>query len=141
MRIKNAVPYHELHAINASQIKTKMHWFQEENEFRLDGKMYDIVQVETKGAETIYYCIDDVAEERLFANLDNLVKENLADEQSKHSKAAKNLHKSFSQIYIKSKNLTVPCISTEVQAAYSAYQKNALGYTPEKLTPPPQGIS
>lgn len=140
-RIKNSVPFHELHTINASRNAEKMHWHQEGKEFQLNGKMYDIVHVETQNGETIYHCVDDVDEARLFAHLDDLVNENMDHDQSTRGKTARNLLKHFSQVYI----VPVLNVSTQTtenyQITYTPYLKNALGYKPEKLTPPPQRFS
>lgn len=140
-RIKNSVPSHELHAINANQNEPEMHWHQEGKEFRLNGKMYDIVHVETKDGETIYHCVDDVDEARLFAHLDELVNENLDHDQSARGKTARQILKLFSQVYIPAEPLKQQEISVCEEIPYTPYLQNALGYLPEKLTPPPQRFS
>ncbi len=42
------------------------------NEFRLSGKMYDIVRTEVSGDTTILHCFNDTKEEQLFSNLDRI---------------------------------------------------------------------
>jgi hypothetical protein len=77
-RIKENVPAAELTVIRISDsdkaMQGRIHWI-EGKEFRLDGRMYDVVRSERRGDTTIYYCINDVQEETLFANLDKQVKE------------------------------------------------------------------
>jgi hypothetical protein len=48
--------------------------FLEENEFIYKGKRYDIVKQSTEGNNTIFYCINDTSEERLYAGLDDLIR-------------------------------------------------------------------
>lgn len=43
-------------------------WKEEGKEFSYNGSMYDIVRKETKGAKTIYYCINDCREKQLIDN-------------------------------------------------------------------------
>lgn len=41
--------------------------------------MYDVVQTRTSGDSTYFMCINDVSEERLFANLDRQVQREMSD--------------------------------------------------------------
>ncbi len=50
----------------------------EEHEFRYQGKMYDLVREASHGDTTWYHCISDAKETQLFANLEDLVKKELA---------------------------------------------------------------
>ncbi|MGZ5242830.1 MAG: hypothetical protein ACXWEY_09150 [Bacteroidia bacterium] len=140
-RIKNSVPSYELHAINATQNEAELHWHQEGKEFRLNGKMYDVVHVETKDGQTIYHCVDDVDEARLFAHLDDMVNENMDHDQSARGKTARNLLKHFSQVYITPQFIFPVQIIANYQVTYIPHFENALGHIPEKLTPPPQRFS
>ncbi len=54
-----------------------------EKEFRYKGEMYDIVKKENKTDTTYYYCIHDVKESKLFANLDTLIKNELNSPEKK----------------------------------------------------------
>jgi hypothetical protein len=48
----------------------------EGKEFMYKGKLYDIVKSSTDGKNTVFYCINDKNEERLFANLYEHIKQN-----------------------------------------------------------------
>ena len=50
--------------------------FVEENEFIYYDKLYDIVKKKTEGNNTIFYCINDIQEEKLFADLNEHIKRN-----------------------------------------------------------------
>ena len=80
-KIKNALPESELIVIrltaedmlNGKNAYKKI----DKNEFRLSGKLYDIVRRSTKGDTTLFYCINDKQEEQLFSNLDAHIKRHL----------------------------------------------------------------
>ncbi|MFA4851576.1 MAG: hypothetical protein WC599_03565 [Bacteroidales bacterium] len=50
--------------------------FVEENEFIYNDKLYDIVKKKTDGNNTIFYCINDKQEEKLFAGINEHIKRN-----------------------------------------------------------------
>jgi hypothetical protein len=140
-RIKNSVPKNALHAIKLSENEKNMHWYEAGEEFNLHGKMYDIVQTEIRNGETIYHCVDDTEEAKLFAQLDELVNQNLANDNSASGKTARNLLKHFSEVYIPALRFDLLIIPAEKQISYKPYLENALAYLPKKLTPPPQHFS
>lgn len=45
----------------------------DDNEFRYEGSMYDVVRIRTSGDSVYFLCVNDVEEERLFAGLDRHV--------------------------------------------------------------------
>lgn len=51
--------------------------FNDDNEFIYKGKFYDIVRQKSDGSNTIFYCVNDTNEEKLFAGLDEHVKQNM----------------------------------------------------------------
>lgn len=50
--------------------------YTDDNEFIYNGKLYDIVSTEKDGVNTIFYCLNDKKEERLFAGLNIHIKNN-----------------------------------------------------------------
>ena len=50
--------------------------FIEEDEFRYKGNLYDIVRKKTEGSNTVFYCINDKQEEKLFDGLNEHIKRN-----------------------------------------------------------------
>ena len=71
--IKNNIPENELTKIiipNSELTSSSSEFRQtEENEFVYQGKYYDIVNKKTDGNNTIFYCINDKNEEKLFEEL------------------------------------------------------------------------
>ncbi len=76
--LKKGVPESDLHVLSiplsvehsASSSFQRIH----DGEFRYKGRLYDIVRREMRGDTTVYYCINDTAEEQLFADLDEHVR-------------------------------------------------------------------
>ena len=74
----------ELCAIRVDEENDAEVWWLEEDEFFYRGAMYDVVKKRTLSEnETVYYCINDVLEKKLYDNLDGLV--------SKHPPGSKHL--------------------------------------------------
>ncbi len=44
-------------------------WTKKYKEFTLNGKMYDVVKIKTKGSKKYIYCINDIKEKQLIARL------------------------------------------------------------------------
>jgi hypothetical protein len=77
-QIKAGVPETELVLLKIFEAKPHLAFQRvEEHEFRYDGKMYDIVRQEAHGDTTWYYCLADEKETQLFANLDEVVKQDM----------------------------------------------------------------
>lgn len=139
-RIKESVPENELHAIDFSKHEKDIVWIQPDKEFRLHEKMYDIVRVENVDEKIIYYCVDDVDEARLFAHLDEMVKDYLDHDQSTRGKTAKKLLKSFSKVYLPTKNINLfPEIGVSVN--YCPFKQSYYSLLQEVGTPPPESVS
>lgn len=84
-RIKKGVAQNDLISIQASPGNLeKMEW-KDEHEFRLDGEMYDIVSTGISDGQLVYQCINDKQEQKLFSQLDQLVKRQLEQESGKYS--------------------------------------------------------
>jgi hypothetical protein len=73
-RIKQTVPESELQVLVFNQgTISQINWV-DENEFLFKGNLYDIVRFEkNQNGETVYYCINDNQEKKLFASLDKLI--------------------------------------------------------------------
>ncbi len=92
--IKNGVPQNELIAIEFnSSNKLDFDW-KHSREFSYKGSMYDIVRTDTINQNTfLFYCVNDIQEKQLFANLDKMVSSCF----SEHSKQT-DKHIDFSQL-------------------------------------------
>lgn len=116
---------------SASQIK-----FIKKNEFIHKGKLYDIVRRKREDNQTVFYCINDKTEEKLFSNLDEHIKRN-----SDSSPVSKSLSALILKILTKE---ALPDNSVELMHVYGVYT-SFLDYN-EKIiqqflpvfTPPPE---
>jgi len=59
-----------------------------EREFRLDGRMYDVVRKESRGDTTWYHCIEDEKETALFARLDEMIRDEMNGDSERNRQAA-----------------------------------------------------
>lgn len=74
-QIMQGVPDNELCAISVNKANASELFWLEGHEFFYQGAMYDVVRKTVlNDTETVYYCINDVLEKKLFTNLDILVK-------------------------------------------------------------------
>jgi hypothetical protein len=60
----------------------------EDDEFRLDGRMYDVARSSTRGDTTWYWCIPDDGETALFAGLDRMIRDDLNNNPSRRQQTA-----------------------------------------------------
>ena len=72
--------------------------FFDKNEFRLEGKMYDVLRVEMEANFIYYYCVSDEKESLLFANLDSSVRKSLDDSPSNQNQL-RNFNTFISSLY------------------------------------------
>ena len=62
------------------------------HEFKYKGRLFDVVRSEPCGTGTVYWCINDIQEQILFAHLDELVKKK-SDQDNEGKTAAGKLFK------------------------------------------------
>ena len=78
-QILRGVPDEKLCAITIREDNDSEFFWLEDDEFFYRGSMYDVVRkVPLSQTEAVYYCINDVLEENLLANLDALVERHKA---------------------------------------------------------------
>lgn len=106
--------------------------FVEQDEFRLDGEMYDIISTYEQGDEVWYYCVKDTQEDKLLASLQQLVNENTT------SKNAKQLLKSLLKDYIpmEIQGLNIPAIWVEQSYFVSIFAGFSKGHLQLPANPP-----
>ena len=102
-QIKNNVPQEQLIILTFTKKQVKKLAFQDENEFRLNGKMYDIVKTTIKNNIITYFCINDVQEEELFESLNEQVSNNLDNILHKNN-FKKNYIKTINDFFIEEYN-------------------------------------
>lgn len=77
------MPQNELTVFHFSSVEfSRLEWAEVGREFYLGKSMYDIVNREINAqGEIVLYCINDIKEKQLFANLDDLVQKNTASQK------------------------------------------------------------
>ena len=111
--------------------------FIHENEFRLAGKMYDIVRRDTVGGIVKFLVVNDTLEEKLIDKYTSYVQENFGGELGlKKQKFFKHI-KVFSYEYFLVYRLAIMSYDT-VNQIVNRYDSNKLKGFAEILTPPPE---
>lgn len=106
-KIKKSIPNNQLTVIQMNPDNENEFDWMHEKEFRYKGMMFDIVRKVVSGEKQItFYCINDEAETRLFANLDNLVQKS-NEKNNKSGHGSKFLSKLFTMIYLIPGNLSI----------------------------------
>ncbi|MEY2924190.1 MAG: hypothetical protein RLZZ337_738 [Bacteroidota bacterium] len=72
-KLKQNLSNEELTAITVRKGEAKKLTWTKDNEFLLNGKMYDVVRIEKTKSDITYFCLQDEKEEALFEHLDGLV--------------------------------------------------------------------
>lgn len=133
-RIENSVPREELTALSFTAAEYKnIDWF-EENEFRLNGDMYDVVRKATddKG-NIVVYVINDKKEKELFIDLEeqtNQYDQNSATEEEDTQKTLELFSNPLIEFnYLIHEKSILPSL---------AYQSSLLSFVREILPPPPK---
>ncbi len=111
---------------------TGFRWI-DENEFRYQGRMYDIISKEERGDSVYLYCIEDSAESDLYAVLDKIIENDSEDPDEQ-----KALNNFFSQFY-SSQEIYISFLNPQPD---SFYQENCVDDLLEGVylltTPPPR---
>jgi len=111
---------------------TGLRWI-DENEFRYQGRMYDIINKEEKGDSVYLYCIDDSTESELYAVLEKIIENDSEDPDEQEA-----LNNFFSQFY-SSPEFDDSCLNL---LPNSFYQENCIDDPLEGVdlldTPPPR---
>jgi hypothetical protein len=89
--------------VSASAAKGTLQW-EDDHEFRYQGKMYDVVRQEPEGDNTIFYCFNDSKEDVLFDTLEEETDEKMKDKTSLLKKTSTYVKGTLSvfQVYLKS---------------------------------------
>lgn len=115
---------------------THVEWI-EENEFRSDGNMYDVVKKEVKPDGVYLYCLYDEKESGLFANLDKILKR-LIGENSERAKGLYNFANLLSEFYSKPDETEYNSFLSEKEIYFVNRQSKLLSGEHIPLTPPPR---
>jgi hypothetical protein len=124
-RIKLGVPEQQLCRIVFDD-EASVDWVKDGKEFRLDNRMFDVVRTETSRGKLIFYCINDLQEEALFAGLDEIIKKQMNDPRDTHGKSAKTIADSFNKIFI----------TTSLSLSLLPFSIELFGFNPEFFVVP-----
>ena len=109
-KIKQGLPEEELVVfripVEEQESFLKNFMFFDENEFRIEGKMYDVVKVETNTDFIFYYCVSDEKESMLFANLDTSVRKTMDNSPSNQNQVRNFSSFIFSLFFSQGDNIT-----------------------------------
>ena len=138
--IKKNTPNNELVKIiiSNSEIASSSSGFRftEDDEFIYNGNYYDIVRQKTDGSNTIFYCINDTNEEKLFAGLNEHIKQNMDQNLPVKNKSVQ-LLKNIIKEALPDNIISLFCnqSSNNTHFIYSSFQKEYFKSIP---SPPPK---
>jgi len=89
-----------------SDFYNKINW-RDENEFELNGKMYDVIKIEKQADEYTVFCFNDEKEELLISNFKKLIDKNVEQKNCINVQ-----HNSFVMFAIKNDNYLFKKYST-----------------------------
>lgn len=82
------IPEKFLNVVDVQERADAIVWEDDNTEFKLDGKMYDVVRFKKEQGRTFVVCISDEKEDGIIASFANSVKKN-ADDNSSNSNSGK----------------------------------------------------
>lgn len=133
-KIENSLNDEQLEVIilPSEKIKSSVNWVREDKEFIYHNKMYDVVRKKEENGKTIYFCLNDKKEEKLFADLDDHVRKNL----SQNGRLKQIISKSISNYYFEI--ITLPVTSLISITLHPEYNKSYSDFCGEIKSPPPK---
>ena len=135
--LKSGIPLSNLEVIKIPKNENSLSGFKriEDNEFRLNGKMYDIVKEVHTFSQIIFYCVNDEKEERLLEKFSDSIK-NLAETKDSFKK---NLGKLIKYLFLEliefQTEKNIPYVSV---IGLISLKTDAVSFIPEISSPPPK---
>lgn len=108
----------------------------DEREIRYQGEMYDIVRSEEHGDTTWYYCIADVKETQLFANLDEIIERDI-NHNPKREEESRELQRLINTLFLVD-NRQTSWTQPEAECESAPYQFQLNIWNPIPSPPPPE---
>lgn len=139
-RIKNALPDEDLVVFSFQPGSADLHALEwvNDHEFKMHTRLFDIVKREISMDGSLkFYCINDIQEETLFANLDAQVSNQMNSNPNKEG-AAKNLLKVFKNLYLDKPVLNF--ILTTNDIVYSMVEDHSSSLALSVSSPPPESV-
>lgn len=135
--IKMGVPKDELFSFTDDlHNPSEEYMWENHKEFWFQNKLYDVISKEQQGSKIIYYCINDMQEEKLFEKLDEFVK-SIVSGTDKHAKNNKILVKNSIKDYC-FQTFQVSFNSQSRKITYLKHCDLLISLSIEHPTPPPR---
>ncbi len=108
-RIKNGIPEKELIRIEIDEANSsELMWIKVNKEFIYLGEMYDIVRSEVENSGSVYYCIPDKQEKKLFAHIEDHIRQFISDNKPLKNKTTKELKNHVLKVYFTPVSIDFP---------------------------------
>lgn len=138
--IKHSLPQNKFKQFNFTNEEFKYLTWINEHEFKMNGRLYDVVKKNKSNVGFSVYCIDDIQETVLFAQLDEATVSNLNNQPEKAP--LKSFVKLFKLAYIEPDDTHTGHAKTKIteQNNYFFYQSLYSEFKKQKLLQPPQDL-
>lgn len=137
MQIKAGVPKSKLTVLTFDNDALKELKWIKDHEFVYKGQMYDVVETSETSDGIIYYCLADHQETKLFADLNNLVGNELAKDKT-HSANKTNVFVNWYCTDILNSN---PDAAHLIVKIFTEYQFTSLLWDSIPESPPPRFLA
>ncbi len=114
----------------------RIHWI-EEDEFRYENKMYDVVQKESLSDSVTFYCIEDENESMLYTYFDKYFQK-LIDNDTSKEEDLEGFGNTISQFYSKPPEIGCSPQSSFDENYFNVYSAFLLDGVQFSFTPPPR---
>lgn len=136
--LKHNVPLEDLVLISIENNESSLlTWTKPHKEFRYQGQMYDVVLKEIKGSKTLYSCIHDFKESKLFENLDIHIKNYISHHPEQQNKTKSLLNIMAKLFFLQKNTLSLETYSL-IKKTHSVYTQNYQSIALDLRYPPPQ---
>ena len=112
-------------------------WVKPEKEFRYQGQMYDIVKLKKTKFKTLYYCLQDFKESKLFEHLDRHINNYIAHNPDQQNKTKTLLNTMAKVFFIQKDNLSILKVGS-VTINDTFYIQNYQSISLDIGSPPPK---
>ncbi len=122
----------EFPAQNGKIIHDKFEW-EEENEFRFAGSMYDVIEMKVGKDKVVVTCVEDKKENDLLKTFEQIQKR-----QNRGKSRSGAVLQLLSVLYYSPQIEPIPTFNYELLTSYHPYQSPIFDRSGEILTPPPE---
>jgi hypothetical protein len=134
-KLINSLPENELSLIKISSGEySQITWTEEGREFRYNGNMFDVVKIKIRTDTTYYYCYIDQKENKLFSNLDELVKDQTDSSKSKTNQKKQEIIYFYCDLFFHQCITETPVLYFNCLSLYQSIDADILFPPPKKLS-------